>query len=124
MLADFDERAGRYGSAIDGLDEAVQVSDALCLRGFNGSLLARLAWVLIHDGDVARTEVICARALDQGRRLRHAPVLFFALAGWALLHRHHGRNRDAVAAATEALELYRAGGPAGSAIGSIRNSRS
>ena len=37
-------------------------------------------------------------------------VLFQALTGLAALHRLHGRDDDAAAAATEALELYRAGG--------------
>ena len=38
-------------------------------------------------------------------------MLFLALTGAALVHRHHGRNTDAVAAATEALEIYRTGWP-------------
>ena len=37
-------------------------------------------------------------------------VLFQALTGLAALHRLHGRDDAAAAAATEALELYRAGG--------------
>lgn len=111
MLADFDERAGRYSSAADALEEAVRLSDALRLRGFNGSLLARLAWVLLQSGDVARAEVMSGRSLAQGRRLRHIPVLFLALTGSTVLHRHHGRDADAAASANEALELYRAGWP-------------
>ena len=110
MLADFDERAGRFGAAIDELEEAVRLNDGLGV-GFNGSLLSRLSWVLLQDGNVARAEVMNRRALDMGRRLRNAPVLFAALTGSALLHRHHGRGAEAAAAASEALALYRAGGP-------------
>jgi hypothetical protein len=51
------------------------------------------------------------RALDIGRRLINTPVVFLALTGLAVLDRHHGRNDAAVAAATEALEVYLAGGP-------------
>ena len=36
-------------------------------------------------------------------------MLLLALTGMAVLHRLHGRDDDAVAAATEALELYGAG---------------
>ena len=56
MVADFDERRGDYRAAINNLDEAVATNDALGLRGFNGSLLARLGWALLHDGDTARAE--------------------------------------------------------------------
>ena len=44
------------------------------------------------------------------RRVRHTMVIFLAQAGLAVLHRLHGRDDAAVEAATEALELYRAGG--------------
>ncbi len=111
MLADFDERAGRYDAAIEELDEAVELSDALGLRSFVGSLQSRLAWVLLQTGEVARAEIMNRRALDAGRRLRSAPVLFLALTGSALLHRQAGRDDDAAAAATEALDLYRLGWP-------------
>jgi predicted ATPase/DNA-binding SARP family transcriptional activator len=111
MLADFDERAGRYEAAADRLEEAVGLCEALGLRGFNGSLLARLAWQLLQSGDVARAEVMSARSLELGRRLRHLPVLYLALTGSAVLHRHHGRNGDAAAAATEALGLRHTGWP-------------
>jgi hypothetical protein len=49
------------------------------------------------------------RALEGARRLRNVPVMFLALTGMAGLHRLHGRNDAAAAAATEGLELYRAG---------------
>ncbi|MGZ4725142.1 MAG: BTAD domain-containing putative transcriptional regulator, partial [Ilumatobacteraceae bacterium] len=42
IIADFDERCGNYRAAIDNLDEAIATNDAIGLRGFNGSLLARL----------------------------------------------------------------------------------
>jgi hypothetical protein len=51
------------------------------------------------------------RALDQGRRLRNTQVLFLALTGMALLHRHRGDNGEAATAATEAVEYYRSGWP-------------
>ncbi len=111
MVADFDERAGRYAAAIGELEEAVELTDALGLRSFTGSVLSRLAWVLLQDGNVARAEIMNGRALEVGRRLRSPSVLFLALTGAALLHRHHGRNRDATDAATEALAIYWTGWP-------------
>jgi ATP/maltotriose-dependent transcriptional regulator MalT len=76
-----------------------------------GSLLTRLGWVLLHEGDVARAETVYARALVGARRLRNTPVMFLALTGIAVLHRLHHRDEAAAASATEALELYRAGDP-------------
>ena len=111
IIADFDERCGNYRAAIDNLDEAIATNDALGLRGFNGSLLARLGWALLQDGDQARAEVAYDRALDVARRLSNTPVMFLALAGGAVLHRLDGRNATAAEAATEALELYLAGEP-------------
>jgi len=80
------------------------------LGGFTGSLHARLGWVLLHDGQVDRAEVAYRRSLDAARRVRHIMVLFAAQAGMAVLHRLGGRDDDAVEAADEALELYRAHG--------------
>jgi predicted ATPase/DNA-binding SARP family transcriptional activator len=111
IIADFDERGGNYRAAIDNLDEAVATNDALGLRGFNGSLLARLGWALLQDGDAGSAEVAYNRALDLGRRLSSTPVTFLALAGRAVVHRLDGRNATAAEAATEALELYLAGEP-------------
>jgi predicted ATPase/DNA-binding SARP family transcriptional activator len=111
MVADFDERSGDYRAAIKELDEAVETNDALGLRGFMGSLLARLGWALLHDGNTARAELMYERALDLARRLNHTPVVLLALTGLAVLHRLNGRDGDAAAAATEALDLYLAGGP-------------
>jgi predicted ATPase/DNA-binding SARP family transcriptional activator len=111
MVADFEERRGNYRDAINNLDEAVATNDALGLRGFNGSLLARLGWALLQDGDTARAELAYNRALDLARRLSNTPVAFLALAGRAVLHRLDGRNSTAAEAATEALELYLAGEP-------------
>jgi predicted ATPase/DNA-binding SARP family transcriptional activator/tetratricopeptide (TPR) repeat protein len=111
IIADFDERCGNYRAAIDNLDEAVAANDALGFRGFNGSLLARLGWALLQNGDTARAEMAYNRALDLARRLSNTPVIFLALAGRAVLHRLDGRNVTAVEAAIEALELYLAGEP-------------
>jgi tetratricopeptide (TPR) repeat protein len=111
VVADFDERAGDYAAAVRALTEAVATNDACGLRGLTGSLLTRLGWALLHEGDVARAEVVYARALDGARRLRNAPVMFLALTGIAVLHRLHDSDDAAAAAATEALEHYRAGDP-------------
>jgi predicted ATPase/DNA-binding SARP family transcriptional activator len=111
MVADFEERRGNYTDAINNLDEAVATNDALGLRGFNGSLLARLGWALLQDGDTARAELAYNRALDLARRLSNTQVAFLALAGRAVLHRRDGRKATAAEAATEALELYLAGEP-------------
>jgi hypothetical protein len=93
------------------LEKAIATNDACGLRGLTGSLLARLGWVLLHEGDVARAETVYTRALDGARRLRNRPVLFLALTGIAVLHRLHHRDDAAAAAATEALEFYRGGDP-------------
>ncbi len=111
MVADFDERRGDYAAAIEDLDSAIAINDAVGLRGFNGSLLARLGWALLQDGNAARAEVAYNRALEVARRLSNTPVGFLALTGLAVLHRLNGRNDAAVAAATEGLDLYLAGGP-------------
>ncbi len=109
MVADFDERAGDYPAAIKTLEAAIETNESL-LGGFTGSLRARLGWVLLHDGQLARAEAAYQRALDSARRVRHAMVLFQAQAGLAALQRLRRRDEDAVGAAAEALELYRADG--------------
>jgi tetratricopeptide (TPR) repeat protein len=111
VVADFDERAGDYAAAARALDKAIATNDACGLRGFTGSLLARLGWVLLHEGELARAEAVYGRALDGARRLRSTPVMFLALTGIAVLHRAHGRDAAAATAATEALELYGEGDP-------------
>jgi len=111
VVADFDERAGDYGAAVDALDRAIATNDECGLRGFTGSLVARLGWALLHEGDVARAETTYLRALDGARRLRNTPVMLLALTGMAVVHRLHRDDGAAVAAATEALELYRGGDP-------------
>jgi predicted ATPase/DNA-binding SARP family transcriptional activator len=109
MVADFDERAGDLPAAITTLEKAIETNEAL-LGGFTGSLFARLGWVLLQDGQLARAEAAYQRSLDSSRRLRHTMVLFQTLTGLAALHRLHGRDGDAASAATEALEIYRTGG--------------
>jgi len=109
MVADFDERAGDYPAAIKTLEAAIETNETL-LGGFTGSLQARLGWVLLHDGQLARAEAVYQRALDSARRVRHAMVIFQAQAGLAALHRLHQCDDAAVEAAAEALELYRADG--------------
>ncbi len=109
MVADFDERAGDYPSAIKTLEAAIETNESL-LGGFTGSLQARLGWVLLHDNQLPRAEAVYQRALDSARRVRHTMVLFQAQAGLAVLHRLHGRDDAAVEAAAEALELHQADG--------------
>jgi tetratricopeptide (TPR) repeat protein len=109
VVADFDERAGDYAAAVRALEEATATNDACGLRGLTGSLLARLGWALLHEGETARAETVYVRALDGARRLRSTPVMFLALTGIAVLHRLHHRDDAAATAATEALELYEAG---------------
>lgn len=109
MVADFDERAGDYPTAIRTLEAAIETNESL-LGGFTGSLQARLGWVLLHDSQLARAEAVYQRALVSARRVRHTMVLFQAQGGLAALHRLHGRDDDAAEAAAEALELYRADG--------------
>ena len=109
VVADFEERAGDHAAAIRALDQAIATNDACGLRGFTGSLLARLGWALLHEGETARAERAYQRALDGARRLRNAPVMFLALTGVAVLHRQRGDDAAAVVAESEALELHRAG---------------
>jgi predicted ATPase len=109
IVADFDERAGDYPAAIATLEAAIATNESL-LGGFTGALQARLGWVLLHDGQLARAEAVYQRALESARRVRHTMVIFQAQAGMAALHRLHRRDDDAVDAATESLELYQAGG--------------
>jgi len=111
VVADFDERAGDHAAAVRALEAAIATNDACGLRGLTGSLLTRLGWALLHEGDLARAETVYERALDSARPLRNAPVLFLALTGIAVLHRLHHRDDAAVAAANDALEFYRSGDP-------------
>jgi len=109
MVADFDERAGDYPAAIATLDAAIE-TNATLIGGFTGSLHARLGWALLQDGQLARAEAVYERALDSARRVLHTMVVFQALSGLAALHRIHGRDDEAAATATEALEHYRTDG--------------
>ena len=109
VVAEFDERAGDYAAAVDALDTAIATNDACGLRGYTGSLFARLGWALLHEGDVERAELNFERALEVARRVGNEPVVMLALTGMAVVDRSHGRDDAAVGAATEALELYRLG---------------
>jgi tetratricopeptide (TPR) repeat protein len=108
MIADFEERLGDSPAAIASLGAAIEINDTLGLRGFNGALLGRLGWALLHVGDLDGAEAACARALELGRRLGHTTAIFTALSALAVVHHRLGRQADAVAAANEALELQRA----------------
>jgi predicted ATPase/DNA-binding SARP family transcriptional activator len=109
VVAEFDERSGDYAAAGRALDTAIATNEACGLRGFTGSLFARRGWVLLHEGELVRAEAMYQRALEGARRLGNAPVMVLALTGMAVLHRLHGHDSDATAAATEALQLFRAG---------------
>ena len=111
MVADFDERAGDYPAAIATLEAAVETNEALGSAASPGSLLARLGWVLLHDGELARSEAAYERALDSARRVRHTHGRLPGPDRHGRAAPLHGRDDDAAAAASEALELYRAGGP-------------
>ncbi|MEA3055759.1 MAG: hypothetical protein QOD30_1191, partial [Actinomycetota bacterium] len=111
LVADFDDRAGHHGDAGRALAEAVRIGDALGLRGFTGTQLARLGWALLNDGDRGGARAVYDRALENARRLGNDPVIFLALTGIAALHRLGGRDADAAAAAHEALALHVAAGP-------------
>src|SRR4029079_15328882 len=104
------ERARDYPAAIRSLEAAIETSQAL-LGGFTGSPLARRGGVLLHDGQLTRAEATYQQALASGRRVQHTMVVLLALTGVAALERINGRYLTAEAAATEALEIYRAGGP-------------
>jgi predicted ATPase/DNA-binding SARP family transcriptional activator len=106
VLADLDERHGRYRDAVRELEEAVELAEAVGMRGFVGSLYSRLAWSLLEEGDVTRAELMIDRALDAGQRLRSPHILFLAQACCALVHRLHGRNDAAATAAVEALHIH------------------
>jgi tetratricopeptide (TPR) repeat protein len=108
MVADFDERAGNYGAAIDALEAAIQTNTDLGLRGLTGNTRARLGWLLLLEGQTERAEAAYRDALELGRWLRNDSVVFLALTGTAALHRLEGRIAPASAAATEALGIYHA----------------
>ena len=93
MVADFDERCGDHRAAITALEEAVDINDALGLRGFMGALLARLGWALLHDGNTARAELVYERALELARRLGNGPVVFLALTGLTVRRPAGGTRR-------------------------------
>ena len=111
-VADFDERAGDYAAAAERLTEAIATNDAIGLRGYTDSLLARLGWVLLHEGDPEGAEALYERALDGagGFATRRCSASAFDRLGrgaptpWT----HRSRPR---ASAMEALEFYVAGGP-------------
>ena len=111
MVADFDERAGNHHAAIAALEKAIDLNDMLGLRGFNGALLARLGWALLHADDPSSADVAYQRALDLARPLDNRPVIFLALTGLAVVRRLDGRDRGAAEAAVEALDVHLAGSP-------------
>jgi len=111
VLADLDERNACYHDAVEELEEAVELAEAVGMRGFVGSLYSRLAWSLLEEGDIARAEVMIEHAVEAGRRLRSSHIMFLAHAGSALLHRLHGHNDEAAAAASDALRIHETEGP-------------
>jgi predicted ATPase/DNA-binding SARP family transcriptional activator len=106
VVADFDERAGNFAAAIEKLEAAAGINEALGLRGFNASTLAWLAWARLQLGDIDRAYDAASRAVDLARRLTHTAGLIHALTGLAAVQHLRGQNADAVALAAEALHLY------------------
>jgi tetratricopeptide (TPR) repeat protein len=111
VLSDIDERSGKYCDAVEELEEAVELAETVGMRGFVGSLYARLAWSLLEAGDADRAELMIKRSFDAGRRLRSAHILFLAHAAAAALHRLRGRNDEAASNAAEALRIHEIEGP-------------
>jgi predicted ATPase/DNA-binding SARP family transcriptional activator len=109
VVADFAERNGDHRAAIAALERALATNESLGLRGFGGSLLARLGWMRLHAGDRDGAEAAYTEALDLARWLDNHPVTFVALTGLAMLRLTDGQVAAAEAAATEALELFAAG---------------
>ena len=110
MVADFDERAGDYPAAIRTLEAAIETNESL-LGGFTG----------VAAGAPRMGAAPRRRSWNEPRRctgVRSTRPAGCATPwcssrprpGWPSLHRLHGRDDAAVAAATEALELYRADG--------------
>lgn len=111
MVAEFDELAERYDDAVAELEEAVVISESLGLRGFLASLQARLGWVLLLRGDVARAEAVYRRAVEVARPFGNTLVLSVAMAGLAGIERLQGRDEQAATCASEALRLHSSIGP-------------
>jgi tetratricopeptide (TPR) repeat protein len=111
MVSDFDERAGRYQAAAALLEEAIDLADAVGLRGFASTQLTRLAWALLQTGALERAAALYDRALDSARRMRNVHVEFLALTGLAELARRRGDLAGGAVHATRALELHDAAGP-------------
>ena len=110
MVADFDERAGDYPAAITDAGGGHR-DQRVAARG-----LHRIAAGPPRLGAAPRRPAGAGRGgLPAGPRRRPAACSTPWCSsrprpGWPSLHRLHGRDDAAVAAATEALELYRAGG--------------
>ena len=111
IVADFDESRDDLVAAATNLEAAIRSNESLGLRGYKSSLLARLGWVLLQLGDADGAEQRYEQAIDIARWLRNRPVTMACLTGLALLHLRSGRPSQAVAMATEALELHLAGSP-------------
>ena len=93
------------------LEAAIATNDARCSAGSPARCYARLGWALLHDGRCAPRR---GDRTERGARRRPAAcatrtVMFLALTGMAVAAPAPQRDDAAAAAATEALELYRAG---------------
>ena len=110
MVADFDERAGDHDAAITALEEAIDLNDTLGLHGFNGVLLARLGWALLHVDRATSAEPPTTSARPRPPA-RQPTGVFLALTGLAVVRRLEGRDREATDAAVEALAVHLAGSP-------------
>jgi tetratricopeptide (TPR) repeat protein len=112
MVSDFDERAGRYEAAAALLQQAIDLGDALGLRGFTSAQVARLARALLESGHLERAATLYERTLETAQRMRNDRVEFLALTGLAELARQGGDLAGAASMATRAIAVHHAAGPA------------
>ncbi len=83
MVADFDERAGDYAAADHDAGGGDRDQRRRLLGGFTGSLLARLGWVLLHDGRAGSgRDGLPARARRGPPRAQHAGDVPRPRPGW------------------------------------------
>jgi predicted ATPase/DNA-binding SARP family transcriptional activator len=106
VVAEFDERRGDYAAATAQIEQALAFTTAMRVGGFHASLLARLAGIHVHAGELDAADELLARSMPLAEDLAYAPVRAQSLLGIANVRRRQGRLDDAERAAREALALY------------------